>query len=69
MAYNRLINAIWWSTTSSPSSFWGQVPSELAQMIIEWAQLFGKPPYGVDRRIPNPIISEIKSHAAAKQLT
>jgi predicted NBD/HSP70 family sugar kinase len=64
-AYNRLINAIWAVYDPQAIVFGGQVPSDLAQMLIDRTQIFGRPRYGVSRPRPKLIISEIASDAAA----
>ncbi len=64
-AYNRLINAIWAVYDPQAIVFGGQIPSGLAEMMIERTRLFGKPRYGVGRASPKLIISEIKPDAAA----
>ncbi|OCP19917.1 MULTISPECIES: ROK family transcriptional regulator [unclassified Ensifer] len=64
-AYNRLVNAIWAVYDPQAIVFGGQVPMDLAQMLIDRTELFGKPRYGVSRPHPKLIISEIGSDAAA----
>lgn len=64
-AYNRLVNAIWAVYDPQAMVFGGQIPADLAQMLIDRTQLFGKPRYGVSRPHPKLIISEIGSDAAA----
>ena len=63
--YNRLVNAIWAVFDPQAIVFGGQVPSDLAQLIIDRTKLFGQPRYGVSRPSPKPIISEIATDAAA----
>ncbi|CDN53724.1 ROK family protein [Neorhizobium galegae bv. officinalis bv. officinalis str. HAMBI 1141] len=64
-AYNRLVNAI--SAIFDPQAivFGGQVPPDLAQMMIDRTEIFGRPRYGVPRPSPKLIISEIASDASA----
>ncbi|WP_037084592.1 ROK family transcriptional regulator [Neorhizobium vignae] len=64
-AYNRLVNAI--SAIFDPQAivFGGQVPADLAQMMIDRTEIFGRPRYGVPRPRPKLIISEIASDASA----
>lgn len=64
-AYNRLVNAI--SAIFDPQVivFGGQVPPDLAQMMIDRTEIFGRPRYGVPRPSPKLIISEIASDASA----
>ncbi|WFU90464.1 ROK family transcriptional regulator (plasmid) [Rhizobium sp. CC1099] len=64
-AYNRLVNAIWAIFDPQAIVFGGQVPSDLAQMMIDRTELFGRPRYGVDRPRPKLIVSEIGSDASA----
>jgi predicted NBD/HSP70 family sugar kinase len=64
-AYNRLINAIWAVYDPQAVVFGGQVPPDLAQMLIDRTELFGKPRYGVSRPHPKLIISDMGSDAAA----
>jgi predicted NBD/HSP70 family sugar kinase len=64
-AYNRLVNAIWAVYDPHAIVFGGQVPPDLAQMLIDRTQIFGRPRYGVSRPSPKLIISEIGSDAAA----
>ncbi|WP_375450733.1 ROK family protein [uncultured Devosia sp.] len=64
-AYNRLVNAIWAVYDPQAIVFGGQVPADLAQMLIDRTQIFGRPRYGVARARPKLIISEIASDAAA----
>lgn len=64
-AHNRLVNAI--SAIFDPQVivFGGQVPPDLAQMMIDRTEIFGRPRYGVPRPSPKLIISEIASDASA----
>ncbi|CDZ60536.1 ROK family protein [Neorhizobium galegae bv. orientalis] len=64
-AYNRLVNAI--SAIFDPQAivFGGQVPPDLAQMMIDRTEIFGRPRYGIPRPSPKLIISEIASDASA----
>lgn len=64
-AYNRLVNAI--SAIFDPQAivFGGQVPPDLAQMMIDRTEIFGRPRFGVPRPSPKLIISEIASDASA----
>ncbi|RMC37220.1 ROK family transcriptional regulator [Paracoccus alkanivorans] len=64
-AYNRLVNAIWAIFDPQAIVFGGEVPPELAEMLIRRTRLFGKPRYGVSRPHPKLIVSEIGSDAAA----
>ncbi|KAB1086358.1 ROK family transcriptional regulator [Neorhizobium galegae] len=64
-AYNRLVNAIWAIFDPQAIVFGGQVPPNLAQMMIDRTEIFGRPRYGVPRPSPKLIISEIASDASA----
>ncbi|WP_296021647.1 ROK family transcriptional regulator [uncultured Agrobacterium sp.] len=64
-AYNRLINAIWAVYDPKAIVFGGQIPTSLADLMIERTRLFGKPRYGVWRASPKLIVSEILPDAAA----
>lgn len=64
-AYNRLINAIWAIYDPQAIVFGGQIPAELAHLMIERTRLFGKPRYGVGRASPKLLVSEIANDGAA----
>ncbi|MBB5667801.1 putative NBD/HSP70 family sugar kinase [Rhizobium leguminosarum] len=64
-AYSRLINAIWAIFDPQGIIFGGQIPSALAQMLIDRTEIFDRPRYGVPRPRPKLIISEIASDASA----
>ena len=65
-AYNRLVNSIWAVFDPQAIVFGGQVPTEIAQMLIDRTHWYGKTPrYGVWRPRPKLIVSEIGSDAAA----
>jgi len=64
-AYNRLINAIWAVYDPQAIVFGGQIPPDLAHLMIERTRLFGKPRYGVGRASPKLLVSEIPTDAAA----
>ncbi|CDZ38917.1 ROK family transcriptional regulator [Neorhizobium galegae] len=64
-AYNRLINAIRAIFDPQAIVFGGQVPRDLAQMLIDRTKTFDRPRYGVPRPGPKLIISEIASDASA----
>lgn len=64
-AYNRLINAIWAVVDPQAIVFGGQVPADLAQMLIERTRIYDRPRYGVHRPSPKLIISEIGTDASA----
>lgn len=64
-AYNRLVNAIWAVYDPQAIVFGGQMPPDLAQMLIDRTEFFGRPRYGVSRPHPKLIISELGSDAAA----
>lgn len=65
-AYNRLVNSIWAVFDPHAIVFGGQVPVEIAQMLVDRTQWYGKSPrYGVWRPHPKLVVSEIGSDAAA----
>lgn len=64
-AYNRLVNAIRAVTDPQAIVFGGQVPQDLAQMLVERTRIYDRPRYGVVRAHPKMIVSEISSDAAA----
>lgn len=64
-AYNRLVNAIWAVYDPQAIVFGGQIPPDLAQMLVDRTEFFGRPRYGVSRPNPKLIISEIGSDAAS----
>lgn len=65
-AYNRLVNSIWAVFDPQAIVFGGQVPTAVAQMLVDRTEWYGKTPrYGVWRPRPKLIISEIGSDAAA----
>ncbi|WEX08045.1 ROK family transcriptional regulator [Chelativorans sp. AA-79] len=64
-AYIRLINAIYAIFDPQAIVFGGQVPPDLAHMLIARTRIFGSPRYGVPRPFPKLIVSEIKGDASA----
>lgn len=64
-AYNRLVNAIWAVYDPQAIVFGGQIPPDLAHLMIERTRIFGKPRYGVGRASPKLLVSEIPTDAAA----
>lgn len=64
-AYNRLVNAIWGVYDPNAIVFGGQIPPDLAQMLVDRTEFFGRPRYGASRPNPKLIISEIGSDAAS----
>ncbi|CAN7281593.1 ROK family protein [Neorhizobium sp. LjRoot104] len=64
-AYNRLVNAIRAIFDPQAIVFGGQVPRDLAQMLIDRTRSYDRPRYGVPRPSPKLIISEIASDASA----
>ncbi|MGK6314142.1 ROK family transcriptional regulator [Neorhizobium sp. DT-125] len=64
-AYNRLVNAIRATIDPQAIVFGGQIPAELAQILIDRTQIFDRPRYGIHRASPKLIISEISSDAPA----
>ncbi|KOF17156.1 ROK family transcriptional regulator [Ensifer adhaerens] len=64
-AYNRLVNAIRATIDPQAIVFGGQIPPDLARMMIERTQIFDRPRYGVRRAGPKMIVSEIPSDAPA----
>ncbi len=64
-AYNRLVNAIRAIFDPQAIVFGGQVPLDLAQMMIDRTEISGRPRYGVPRPSPKLIISDIASDASA----
>ncbi len=64
-AYNRLVNAIRATVDPQAIVFGGQIPRDLAELMIERTKIFDRPRYGVQRPSPKLIISEISSDAPA----
>lgn len=64
-AYNRLVNAIRATLDPQAIVFGGQIPADLARMMIDRTVLFDRPRYGVHRAGPKLIVSEIASDAPA----
>lgn len=64
-AYNRIINAIRAVVDPQAIVFGGQVPSGLAQMLIDQTRIFDRPRYGVNRPGPKLIVSDIATDASA----
>ncbi|URK87513.1 ROK family protein [Rhizobium sp. RCAM05350] len=64
-AYNRLVNAIRATIDPQAIVFGGQIPSDLAMLMIERTKIFDRPRYGVQRPGPKLIVSEISSDAPA----
>lgn len=64
-AYNRLLNAIRAVVDPQAIVFGGQVPSDLAQLLIDRTRIYDRPRYGVHRPGPKLIISEIATDASA----
>lgn len=64
-AYNRLINAIRAVVDPQAIVFGGQIPPDLAQMMIDRTRIYDRPRYGVHRPSPKLIISEIATDASA----
>ncbi|NWJ23538.1 ROK family transcriptional regulator [Rhizobium sp. RM] len=64
-AYNRLINAIRAVIDPQAIVFGGQIPPDLARMMIDRSKLFDRPRYGVHRPGPKLIVSEIATDAPA----
>lgn len=64
-AYNRMINAVRAVVDPQAIVFGGQVPADLAQMLIDRTRIFDRPRYGVHRPSPKFIISEIATDASA----
>ncbi|WP_105419328.1 MULTISPECIES: ROK family transcriptional regulator [Neorhizobium] len=64
-AYNRLINAIRAIVDPQAIVFGGQIPPDLAQMMVDRTRIYDRPRYGVHRPGPKLIISEIASDASA----
>lgn len=64
-AYNRMINAIRAVIDPQAIVFGGQVPADLAQMLIAKTHIFDRPRYGVNRPGPKLIVSEISTDASA----
>jgi predicted NBD/HSP70 family sugar kinase len=64
-AYIRLVNAIRATLDPQAIVFGGEIPAQLASMLIERTKMFDRPRYGVHRGGPKLIISEIPSDAAA----
>ncbi|WP_435164777.1 ROK family transcriptional regulator [Falsirhodobacter sp. 1013] len=64
-AYRRLINAIWAVYDPQAIVFGGEVPPELAKLLIDRTRLFGASRYGAPRPNPALIVSNIGAEAAA----
>lgn len=64
-AYNRMINAIRAVIDPQAIVFGGQVPADLAQLLIDKTRIFDRPRYGVNRPGPKLIVSEISTDASA----
>lgn len=64
-AYIRLVNAIRATLDPQAIVFGGEIPAQLASMLIERTKFFDRPRYGAHRGGPKLIISEIPSDAAA----
>lgn len=64
-AYNRMINAIRAVVDPQAIVFGGQVPADLAQMLIDRTRISDRPRYGVNRPGPKLIVSEISTDASA----
>jgi predicted NBD/HSP70 family sugar kinase len=64
-AYIRLVNAIRATLDPQAIVFGGEIPAQLASMLIERTKIFDRPRYGAHRGGPKLIISEIPSDAAA----
>jgi predicted NBD/HSP70 family sugar kinase len=64
-AYNRLVNAIRATVDPQAIVFGGQIPSDLARLMIERTKIFDRPRYGIQRAGPKLIVSEISSDAPA----
>ncbi|WP_159592271.1 ROK family transcriptional regulator [Chelativorans xinjiangense] len=64
-AYNRLINAIYAVFDPQAIVFGGQVPPDLAHMLIARTRIYGRPRYGVSRPSPKLVVSDIKGDASA----
>lgn len=60
-----MINAIRAVIDPQAIVFGGQVPSDLAQMLIAKTHIFDRPRYGVNRPGPKLIVSEISTDASA----
>ena len=64
-AYIRLVNAIRATLDPQAIVFGGEIPAQLALMLIERTKIFDRPRYGAHRGGPKLIVSEIPSDAAA----
>jgi hypothetical protein len=64
-SYNRLVNAIRATLDPQAIDFGGQIPVDLARIMIERTVIFDRPQYGIRRPGPKVIISELASDAAA----
>lgn len=64
-AYNRLVNAIRATIDPQAIVFGGQIPSDLARLMIERTKFFDRPRYGIERPGPKLIVSDIASDAPA----
>ncbi|WP_316861201.1 ROK family transcriptional regulator [uncultured Cohaesibacter sp.] len=64
-SHNRIINAL--SAIIDPQAivYGGEIPRELAEMLIARAKFFNRPRYGVPRKVPKLIISELASQHPA----
>lgn len=64
-AYNRLINAVRAIFDPQAIVFGGQIPGELAHLLIRRTVIYDRSRYGVSRPSPKLIVSEIDSDASA----
>lgn len=64
-AYNRLVNAIRATIDPQAIVFGGEIPPDLARLMIERTKIFDRPRYGVQRAGPKLIVSDISSDAPA----
>ncbi len=64
-AYNRLVNAIRSIIDPQAIVFGGQIPADLARLMIERTKIFDRPRYGIQRAGPKLIVSDIASDASA----
>lgn len=64
-ACNRLVNALNAIVDPQAIVFGGQIPPALADMLIARIAFFNRPRYGVARRTPKLIVSELKDDPSA----
>lgn len=64
-AHNRIINVLNAVVDPEVVVFGGQIPPPLAEALIERTIIFGEPRYGVYRKFPKIVVSEIRGETSA----